>query len=204
MKPFIVSNCPKHFHPNKNRDNISVKASTLTLSGLRLLEPRIFRDERGFFFESYNSKSFAKVGITCGFVQQNHSVSTQHTIRGMHYQSNPGQAKLVRVVSGKIYDVALDIRPESPTFGKWEGVYLDAESHQQFFVPVGFAHGFCVVSLEATVLYSVSSLYDPKAERELHWNDPDIAIKWPTSTPLISDRDKTAPSFSTFRKSLEL
>lgn len=170
----------------------------LSLSGLKLVQPAVFRDHRGFFFESFNEARYVTHGIDCRFVQDNHSLSKRGTLRGLHYQSYPGQAKLVRVSSGCIFDVAVDIRPDSPTFGKWEGVYLDAEKHQQLFVPVGFAHGFCVLSERADVLYKVSTLFNAETECSLKWDDPDINIQWPISQPNLSVRDQEAEPFATY------
>jgi len=162
----------------------------LSLKEALLITPRLHRDERGFFFESY------KEGLDLPpFVQDNHSYSKKGVIRGMHFQRAPGaQAKLVRVAIGKIYDVIVDIRPDSPTFGKWEGVYLDDETHQQLFVPEGFAHGFQVVSEEAHVLYKVSTPYDPQKERSFRFDDPEVGIKWPLNESIVSQRDRNAPS----------
>jgi len=126
----------------------------------------------------------------------------QGTLRGLHYQSSPGQAKLLRVASGRIFDVAVDIRPDSATFGRWLGVYLDGEKHEQLFVPVGFAHGFCVVSETADVMYRVSAPYDPKTECTLAWDDPDIGVKWPVSSPVLSARDQAGQSLRDLRASL--
>lgn len=170
----------------------------LKLAGLKLLEPRVFRDARGFFLESYNQERYAAAGIDCTFVQDNHSRSVQGTLRGLHYQAQPGQAKLLRVSSGRIFDVAVDIRPDSPTFGQWEGVYLDAEEHRQIFVPIGFAHGFCVVSETAEVLYKVSSLYDAAHECTLAWDDPELNVAWPVAAPVLSARDQSAESFAAY------
>ncbi|HEY8945913.1 MAG TPA: dTDP-4-dehydrorhamnose 3,5-epimerase, partial [Polyangiaceae bacterium] len=168
----------------------------LSLPGLKLIKPRVFRDERGFFLETFRSERYRAAGISCDFVQDNHSRSVRGTLRGLHYQSSPGQAKLLRVVSGRIFDVAVDIRPESPTFGKWEGVYLDAEEHHQMFVPLGFAHGFCVVSESADVLYKVSSPYDGATECTLQWNDPIVGVRWPVDEPVLSPRDQSGEPFS--------
>jgi dTDP-4-dehydrorhamnose 3,5-epimerase len=162
----------------------------LSLSGLKLVKPRVFGDERGFFLETFRAERYAAAGMAVEFVQDNHSRSVRGTLRGLHYQSSPGQTKLLRVVSGKIFDVAVDIRPASPTFGAWEGVYLDAEDHHQLFVPIGFAHGFCVVSETADVLYKVSSPYDASTECTLRWNDPDIGVVWPVDSPVLSARDQ--------------
>lgn len=168
----------------------------LSLKGLKKLTPRIFRDERGFFLESYRQPLYASCGIETPFVQDNLSFSQAGTIRALHFQSSPGQAKLVTCLEGRIWDVAVDIRPDSPTFGKWEGVFLDSETREQLFVPIGFAHGFCVLSPTALVQYKVSALYDPSTERSIRWNDPTLAIDWPTPTPILSTRDQTCPLFT--------
>ena len=153
-------------------------------------------DARGFFFESYHEPRYREAGIDCNFVQDNHARSVRGTLRGLHFQSHPGQAKLLRVASGRIFDVAVDIRPDSPTFGRWSGVYLDAEDHTQFFVPVGFAHGYCVVSDVADVLYKTSNVYDPATETGFAWNDPEVGVEWPVDAPLLSERDLRAESFA--------
>ena len=172
-----------------------MEATNLRIPGLILLKPRVFKDQRGFFLETFQQSIYEKLGIHCPFVQDNHSFSQKGCLRGMHFQSVPGQAKLVRVAVGKIYDVVVDIRPNSPTYGQWEAVILDDQLHQQLFIPVGFAHGFCVLSLEAHVLYKVSTPYDPKFEKSFRWDDPSIKIEWPVETPLISERDQQAPFF---------
>jgi dTDP-4-dehydrorhamnose 3,5-epimerase len=169
-----------------------MKVEALPLAGLLAITPRVFADGRGFFLESYREAMYREAGITEHFVQDNHSRSARHTLRGMHFQRSPGQAKLVRVVSGTIWDVAIDIRPGSPTFGRWHAVELDAESHRQLFVPVGFAHGFCVLSEVADVLYKVSSPYDATTEAGFAWDDPAVAIPWPTREPILSARDREA------------
>jgi len=174
----------------------------LELPGLKLLRPRVFADTRGFFLETYQESRYRAAGIDCGFVQDNHSRSVQGTLRGLHYQSSPGQAKLLRVASGRIFDVAVDIRPDSATFGRWLGVYLDGEKHEQLFVPVGFAHGFCVVSETADVMYRVSAPYDPKTECTLAWDDPDVGVKWPVSSPVLSARDQAGQSLRDLGASL--
>ena len=165
----------------------------LKIEGPKLIQPKLFRDERGFFLECYQQALYKKEGIDCHFVQDNHSYSKKGTIRGMHFQSSPGQAKLVSVVRGKIFDVVVDIRKDSPTFGKWEGVYLDGESHCQLYIPIGFAHGFCVVSDEAHVYYKVSSSYDPVTERGFRYDDPAVGIIWPILKPILSTKDRAAP-----------
>lgn len=167
----------------------------LKLNGLKLIKPKVFHDERGFFLESFQQSLFEKCGINVSFSQDNHSFSKIGCIRGMHYQTYPGQAKLVRVAQGKIFDVAVDIRPHSPTFGQWEGVFLDGENHWQIFIPVGFAHGFCVVSEEAHVLYKVSSPYNAQYEKGFRWNDPAVNVQWPINQPIISLRDQQSPFF---------
>jgi dTDP-4-dehydrorhamnose 3,5-epimerase len=164
----------------------------LPLEGLLAITPRVFADGRGFFLESYREPAYRAAGIDVSFVQDNHSRSVRGTLRGLHFQRSPGQAKLVRVVTGRIWDVAVDIRPSSPTFGKWYGIELDAEQHKQLFVPVGFAHGFCVLSEFADVLYKVSSPYDAATEDGFAWNDPDVAIAWPVVDPILSARDVNA------------
>lgn len=171
----------------------------LELSGLKLIRPTVFGDERGFFLETYSAPRYAAAGIQVTFVQDNHSRSVKGTLRGLHYQSQPGQAKLVRVSRGRIWDVAVDIRPESPTFGRWHAVELDDQKNEQLFVPVGFAHGFCVLSDFAEVQYKVSSPYDAKTELALDYADPDLKVAWPISSPLLSARDQTAESFASFR-----
>lgn len=171
----------------------------LRLKGLKLIKPQIFKDHRGFFLESFNQASYEAAGINCLFTQDNHSFSSKNCIRGMHFQSFPGQAKLIRVISGEIFDVAVDIRPNSPTYLEWESVILNAESHQQLFIPVGFAHGFCVISDGADVLYKVSSPYHPDSEKGFRWNDPTIKIKWPIKDPIVSERDQQSPLFEEIR-----
>lgn len=162
--------------------------------GVLVLKPKVHEDERGFFIESYSKRTLAEIGITTSFVQDNHSRSRHNTLRGMHYQSDPGQAKLLRVVSGEIWDVVVDLRRQSPTYGKWFAQTLSAENFLQLYVPVGFAHGFCVLSDSADLLYKCSSFYAPHAERGLAWDDPTIAIPWPIDDPVLSARDRTHPT----------
>ena len=176
----------------------------MAIADVKLIMPKVHRDARGFFLESYSTKAFDQAGIEHRFVQDNHSRSVRDTLRGLHFQSSPGQAKLVRVVSGRIWDVAVDIRPDSPTFGRWVGAYLDAEEHCQIYVPVGFAHGFCVMSDTADVVYKVSSLYDSETECSIRFDDPELAVAWPIKTPIVSDRDRTAQSFRDYRKKVNL
>jgi dTDP-4-dehydrorhamnose 3,5-epimerase len=170
----------------------------LPLSGAKLIKPRIFGDARGFFFESYSEGRYHAAGIRESWVQDNHSSSVRGTLRGLHYQSTPGQAKLLRVTRGRIFDAIVDIRPSSPTFGRWHAEELDAEQHCQIYIPIGFAHGFCVLSDIAEVQYKVSSPYDGAHECAIRWNDPEIGLAWPTSEPILSERDKTSESFADF------
>lgn len=164
------------------------------LDGLLVLTPRVFGDERGFFVETFRASTLPELGLTDAFVQDNHSRSRQGTLRGMHFQTAPGQAKLVRAARGRILDVAVDIRRDSPTFGKWEGIELDDESQRQVFVPAGFAHGFCVLSEVADVVYKCSSYFDPATESGFAYDDPDVGIEWPEAAELtVSERDRNAP-----------
>jgi dTDP-4-dehydrorhamnose 3,5-epimerase len=163
------------------------------LEGVALIEPQVFGDERGFFVETFSRDQWAELGADTGFVQHNHSRSAKDTLRGLHFQTSPGQAKLLRCARGSIFDVAVDLRRGSPTYGQWEGHVLDDEKHRQLFVPVGFAHGFCVLSEVADVSYLVSSVYDPETEAGIRWDDPEVGVEWPTGSPLLSARDKEAP-----------
>jgi dTDP-4-dehydrorhamnose 3,5-epimerase len=171
----------------------------LSIPEVKLIRPRVFRDSRGFFIETYHMPRYSQAGITMPFVQDNYSRSTQGTLRGLHYQSSPGQAKLVRASKGRIWDVVVDIRPNSPTFGKWDAAYLDADDHVQIFVPVGCAHGFCVMSDFADVVYKVSAPYDAATECAIRFDDPELAVPWPIANPLVSDRDRNAESFTAYR-----
>jgi len=163
------------------------------LDGVVLVEPDVFGDERGFLLETYSVPSWRELGIDVEFVQDNHSRSRAGILRGLHFQTSPGQAKLVRCGRGRIWDVAVDLRRDSPTYRGWEGYELDDSTHRQLFVPVGFAHGFCVLSDVADVTYKLSSLYDPATERGISWDDPDVGVEWPISEPQLSDRDRVAP-----------
>jgi len=163
------------------------------LPGVLIVEPDVHGDSRGFFMETYSYRRYAEARITDIFVQDNHSRSARGVLRGLHYQAAPGQAKLVHVAQGSVFDVAVDIRCGSPTFGQWVGVDLSEENHRQFYVPVGFAHGFCVTSDVADFVYKCSQYYDPAAERGIAWDDPDLAISWPTNEPILSERDKRHP-----------
>lgn len=170
------------------------------ISGVYILTPRVFEDPRGFFYESHNQNTFSSLGIDTVFVQDNHSVSSRNTLRGMHFQIKPGQAKLVRCTRGEILDVVVDMRPGSPTFKRWITATLSGENRQMIYIPVGCAHGFVVRSDQAEVLYKCSSVYDHEMESGFMWNDPEIGIQWPIDDPLLSVRDQNNLSFL---KSLE-
>lgn len=164
------------------------------LAGLLVIEPRVFGDERGFFYESFNARQFAEAtGVSAAFVQDNHSRSRQGVLRGMHYQIQQPQGKLVRVTAGAVFDVAVDIRRSSPTFGQWYGVELSAKNMRQLWIPAGFAHGFVVTSEHAEFLYKTTDYWAPEHERAILWNDPAIGIDWPLDvTPLLSPKDQAA------------
>ncbi|NOY76291.1 MAG: dTDP-4-dehydrorhamnose 3,5-epimerase [Calditrichaeota bacterium] len=177
-----------------------MRVLTTPLPGVLVIEPTVFEDARGFFFESYHYKRYAEHGISVTFVQDNHSRSVKNTLRGLHYQVNPGQGKLVRVVVGEVFDVAVDIRFGSPTFGKWFGTTLSAQNKKQMYIPVGFAHGFCVISDVAEFEYKCTDYYSPKDERGILWNDPDLAIDWPVKEPILSEKDKKNIRFKDIKK----
>ena len=170
-----------------------MKVLQTSLAGVLLIEPRVAADSRGFFVETFSRKRYAPAGIADEFVQDNHSRSAVGTIRGLHYQDHPGQAKLVRVARGRILDAVVDLRRTSATFGEHETFELDDSLHRQLYIPVGFAHGFCVLSLLADVVYRVSSYYDANAEHGVAWNDPALGIRWPASEPIMSERDQLLP-----------
>jgi len=172
---------------------------TTDLPGVLIITPRVFQDARGFFFESYNFDQFRARGIDAVFVQDNHSQSACGTLRGLHFQLPPmAQDKLVRCARGAIWDVAVDIRVGSPAFGRWVGVELSAGNFRQLYVPAGFAHGFCVLSDEAEVLYKTSAVYSRACEQGIAWDDQQLAIAWPVTAPLLSDRDCKAPSLADY------
>jgi dTDP-4-dehydrorhamnose 3,5-epimerase len=172
------------------------------LEGLVVIEPEVFGDERGFLVETFRADRWRELGVDLDFVQHNHSRSQRNTLRGLHFQTEPGQAKLVRCSAGSIFDVAVDLRRDSPTFGQWEGHELDDRTHRQLLVPVGFGHGFCVLSEQADVDYQLSSYYDPATESGIAWDDPEVAVEWPVGEPLLSERDRSAPKLSEVRDSL--
>ncbi len=173
-----------------------MKAIPLEIPEVLLIAPRIFEDERGFFFESYNQRGLTGWGIPDHFVQDNHSVSATHVLRGLHYQVGHVQGKLVRVTAGEVFDVAVDLRKHSPTFGKWVSALLSAENKNLLWIPPGFAHGFLVTKGPAEFLYKVTDYWDPAAERTILWNDPDLNIMWPIqSNPILSAKDAQGVRF---------
>ena len=176
---------------------MKITAST-TIPDVLIIEPQVFGDERGFFYESFNQKRWQEqTGLNRPFVQENHSRSTYGVLRGLHYQIKQAQGKLVRVIAGEVFDVAVDLRRSSPTFGKWSGVHLTAENKKQFWVPEGFGHGFVVLSEVAEFLYLTTDYYAPEHERAIIWNDTQLGIEWPLATePLLSEKDKFAVKFA--------
>jgi dTDP-4-dehydrorhamnose 3,5-epimerase len=175
----------------------SIKKIETSLTGVLLLEPRVFGDDRGFFLECYNERAFAEIGIRERFVQDNHSYSERNVIRGLHYQIVQPQGKLVRVVTGEILDVCLDLRRSSPTFGKWQSFTLSGDNKRMLWIPSGLAHGFRVVSENANVLYKATTFYSPEDERTVAWNDSQLKIDWKLeSEPIISAKDQRGVSFS--------
>ena len=167
-----------------------MKITETDLDGVLIIEPDIYGDHRGFFYETYNRERYRKSGINYDFVQDNLSSSIKNTLRGLHFQITHPQAKLVQAVSGEIFDVAVDIRPDSKNFGKWTGVILSENNKKQFLIPEGFAHGFCVLSEMALFSYKCSNFYHPADEGGIIWSDPGICIDWPIETPILSDKDK--------------
>jgi len=167
-----------------------MKVVPTTLAGALVIEPRVFGDARGFFFESWNARAFAAAGIADAFVQDNHSRSARHVLRGLHYQIKQAQGELVRVIDGEVFDVFVDLRRASPTFGKWQSVTLSSSNRRMLWVPAGFAHGFLVTSEYAEVLYKATDYWAPEHERTLAWNDPQLRVDWPIAgQPLLSDKD---------------
>jgi len=167
------------------------------LPGVVVIEPKVFADDRGFFVETYKRSDFVAGGIDVEFVQENHSKSVQGTLRGLHFQRAPkAQAKLVRAIEGEVFDVVVDIRKGSPTFGRWEAVLLSAENRRSVYVPAGYAHGFCVTSTAAQVVYKTSAEYAPELEGGVRWDDPALAIPWPVTGPILSPRDERWPNLA--------
>jgi len=183
-----------------------MKVIKTKIEGVLILEPKVFRDERGFFCESFNQREFLKqTGTDVAFVQDNHSHSVQGVLRGLHYQLKQPQGKLIRVVRGKIFDAVVDLRPSSPTFGKWESFQLEEENHQQLWIPPGLAHGFLVLSESADVLYKTTQYYEPEHERTLKWNDSEIGIQWPleqVNELKLSEKDGAGMSWKEVKKEI--
>ena len=178
-----------------------MKVIPTALPGVLEIEPIVHHDARGFFLETYRADRYRQAGIDVTFVQSNHSRSAKGTLRGLHWQDPPhAQAKLIRVVVGEVFDVAVDVRPASPTFGRWVGVTVSAANFRQLFIPTGFAHGFCVLSDVAELEYQCSDVYDATSERGVRWNDPDLAIEWPVASPIISERDRNHPAFDELKR----
>jgi dTDP-4-dehydrorhamnose 3,5-epimerase len=175
-----------------------MKATPTRFADLLILEPKVFADERGFFFESFNQNEFERlIGRPARFVQDNHSLSRHNVLRGLHYQVERPQGKLVRIIAGEVYDVSVDLRRSSPTFGQWFGVHLSAENKRMLWIPEGFAHGFLVLSEQAESLYKTTDYWYPEHERCIAWNNPELAIDWPlTGTPIVSAKDQAGKSFS--------
>ena len=170
-----------------------------SIDGLLIIKPDVFKDDRGYFFESYNKERLAKEGLTMDFVQDNESKSAKGVLRGLHFQKPPyAQGKLVRVVKGSVMDVAVDLRKDSPTYGKWESVVLNEENKLQFWIPEGFAHGFVTLEDDTIFAYKCTNVYNKESEGSLLWNDPDINIDWNIENPLLSEKDKTSPLFKNF------
>ncbi len=181
---------------------ITVTRDCAGIQGLCLIEPKVFGDDRGYFMETYNQRDYEEAGIDCAFVQDNQSASKKGVLRGLHYQIDHPQAKLVRVVSGEVYDVAVDLRKGSKTFGKWYGVILSADNKKTLFIPKDFAHGFLVLSDQAEFFYKVTDFYHPNDEGGIKWDDPDIGIDWPLEgieNIILSDKDKVQQSFSEYK-----
>ncbi|MCL5982719.1 MAG: dTDP-4-dehydrorhamnose 3,5-epimerase [Firmicutes bacterium] len=170
-----------------------MKVIETKLPGVLIVEPTVFGDARGFFMETWNQKRYAAVGLPASFVQDNLSLSQQGTLRGLHFQHPNAQGKLVFVLQGEVFDVAVDIRIGSPNIGQWVGVTLSAGNRRQLYIPAGFAHGFCVTSETALFAYKCTDFYNPEAEGGIIWNDPDIGIAWPIDTPLLSEKDRNYP-----------
>lgn len=173
-----------------------MKFTETKITGVILIEPRVFRDDRGYFLESFQRERYAEAGIALEFVQDNHSYSSRGTLRGLHAQNRKPQGKLVRVVEGEVFDVAVDVRPESDTFGQWVGVTLSADNFHQLYIPPGLAHGFCVLSDVAQFEYKCTDYYDPDGEVSIRWDDPDIAIDWPIKAPVLSAKDADGVSLA--------
>jgi dTDP-4-dehydrorhamnose 3,5-epimerase len=173
----------------RQRGRDDVKVTALDIPGVSLIEPTVFRDDRGLFCETFHGQRYADAGLVKPFVQDNFSRSIRGTLRGLHYQEPHAQGKLVMALEGAVYDVVVDIRRGSPTFGRWHAVELSSDNYRQLYIPPGCAHGFCVTSEQASVLYKCTDFYSPQDERGIIWNDPALAIPWPVATPLLSPKD---------------
>jgi dTDP-4-dehydrorhamnose 3,5-epimerase len=173
-----------------------MKIITTELPGVVLIEPRRFEDARGFFMETFHKQRFQEAGLECDFIQDNHSRSLRGVLRGLHYQLQHSQGKLVRVVRGEIFDVGVDLRRSSPTFGRWFGTVLSESNHLQLYLPPQCAHGFCALSEIADVVYKCTDVYDPESEQTIRWNDPDLGIEWPIAAPLVSEKDQRGGRFA--------
>ncbi|WP_069471677.1 dTDP-4-dehydrorhamnose 3,5-epimerase [Candidatus Marithrix sp. Canyon 246] len=177
-----------------------MKVTETKIAGVLIIEPKVFGDSRGFFLETFNADRYAEYGIESNFVQDNYSRSTKGVLRGLHFQKNHPQGKLVSVTSGIVFDVAVDIRQHSSTFGQWVGINLSADDHKQFYIPPGLAHGFCVLSESADFQYKCTDYYHPEDEASIRWNDPDIGIEWNISEPILSKKDANAPFLKDYAK----
>jgi dTDP-4-dehydrorhamnose 3,5-epimerase len=177
-----------------------MKVTETKIAGVLMIEPKVFGDSRGFFLESFHADRYAEYGIESNFVQDNYSRSTKGVLRGLHFQKNYPQGKLVSVTSGVVFDVAVDIRQDSSTFGQWVGITLSADDHKQFYIPPGLAHGFCVLSDTADFQYKCTDYYHPEDEASIRWNDPDIGIEWNISEPILSEKDAKAPFLKDYAK----
>jgi len=175
-----------------------VKFHATPLPGVVVVEPTVFEDARGFFMETYHAPRFAAAGVRLPFVQDNHTRSVKGTLRGLHFQVTRPQGKLVRVVAGEVFDVAVDLRRGAPTFARWHGQVLSAENRLQIYIPPGFAHGFCVLSDTADVLYKCTDVYDPQGDRSIRWDDPAIGVDWPVMEPILSPKDAAAPTLDAY------
>jgi dTDP-4-dehydrorhamnose 3,5-epimerase len=171
-----------------------MKIAKTPIPDLLLIQPRVFADERGFFLETFRRRGFEDQGIGQEFVQDNHSRSRKGVLRGLHFQKNHPQGKLIYVISGAIFDVALDLRRESPSFGRWHGAVLSDENHHQLWIPPGFAHGFCVISEQVDLVYKCTDYYHPEDEGGIIWNDPELKIEWPIANPIVSEKDSKNPT----------
>ena len=174
-----------------------MKTIETKLPGAMVFEPKVFGDERGFFMETWNYQRYKEAGLDAKFVQSNLSKSSKGVLRGLHFQNPHAQGKLVQIIEGEVFDVAVDIRKGSPTFGQWHGEILSAKNNRQFYIPEGFAHGFCVLSDSAVFSYMCTNVYHAQYDCSLLWNDPEIAIDWPLNNPLLSEKDKNAPTLKT-------